>query len=70
MRMHSVSKNHLANKNGPFFRTIYTSEMLFLGNNSDLPDFVQECKKKRINENHLLVCEERLYQSCLHKILL
>ena len=47
MRTHSASKNHLANKNGPFFRTIYTSEMLFLGNNSDLPDFVEECKKEK-----------------------
>lgn len=42
LRMHSKNKNRLANKNGPFFKTVYTNELLFLSDNIDLPDFIEE----------------------------
>ena len=46
LRMHSKNKNNLANKNGPFFKTVYTNELLFLSDNIDLPDFIEENKKE------------------------
>ena len=47
LRMHSENKNELANKDGPFFKTRYTNAVLFLSDNVDLPDFIDESKEER-----------------------